>query len=370
MKFLGVILAVLMLVAVGNAQTPISTFPYFYNWTGASAFATSDGRTYAGGDGHWGTYSASGTAQFAVNVLSAWVETGIRNSVDTLFAVVDARGRTFSGGEVFTFGASRTGNTSGTLNVYANSTLILSKDVGSDLTNGSFRSFSAPLPADVGNSIFTVYLVVSSNKDVYIDNTGISVGPLPITLASFTLVSAAGSVQLTWTTLSEIDNYGFYVQKSDDMESWADVSNSFQPGYGTTVDTHSYSFTDNTLPSCKYYRLRQVDLDGTNHFSDALADAATAVDPAPRAKEFALKQSYPNPFNPSTIISFSLARQGHTTLTIYNTLGEEVATLVNEVVTPGEHSVVWNPSNLSSGTYFYVLKSDNRVQVKKTILLK
>ena len=109
------------------------------------------------------------------------------------------------------------------------------------------QSFWAFLPAEVGNSVFTISIVANTNKVVSFDNTNITGGALPITLASFKASFSSQSVTLLWSTLSEINNYGFYVQKSVDNTIWSDIPNSFQPGFGTTVDVHSYSFTDNTI---------------------------------------------------------------------------------------------------------------------------
>ncbi len=86
--------------------------------------------------------------------------------------------------------------------------------------------------------------------------------------------------------------------------------------------------------------------------------------------EFRLYQNYPNPFNPETIISFSLPKASNTTLKIFNTLGEEVATPVNEYLSKGIHKINYNAGNLSSGVYFYRLISGDYNAVKKMILLK
>lgn len=85
---------------------------------------------------------------------------------------------------------------------------------------------------------------------------------------------------------------------------------------------------------------------------------------------FKLSQNYPNPFNPSTVIKYSLSAAGKTTLRIYNLLGQEVTTLVNEVQSAGEHKVEWNACGMASGVYFYRLESNGFVQVKKMILTK
>ena len=85
---------------------------------------------------------------------------------------------------------------------------------------------------------------------------------------------------------------------------------------------------------------------------------------------FKLSQNYPNPFNPSTVIKYSLSAAGKITLKVYNLLGQEVTTLVNEVQSAGEHNVEWNASRIASGVYFYRLESNGFVQAKKMILTK
>ncbi len=86
--------------------------------------------------------------------------------------------------------------------------------------------------------------------------------------------------------------------------------------------------------------------------------------------KFGLEQNYPNPFNPSTTIDFSIAVPEHVSLDIYNILGQKVATLVNDYLPEGEHSVVFNADNLASGIYIYMLRAGNKVMEKKMTLLK
>jgi hypothetical protein len=85
---------------------------------------------------------------------------------------------------------------------------------------------------------------------------------------------------------------------------------------------------------------------------------------------YALDQNYPNPFNPNTKISFSIPVEGFVALDVYNSIGQKVATLVNENKTAGNYEVNFNAANLSSGVYFYKLTSGNFVNVKKMILMK
>jgi len=86
--------------------------------------------------------------------------------------------------------------------------------------------------------------------------------------------------------------------------------------------------------------------------------------------EFVLSQNYPNPFNPSTTIQFALPKQANVKITVYNSIGEEVATLINREMNAGFQSINFDASNLSSGLYLYKIKAGNFVDVKKMMLLK
>jgi hypothetical protein len=83
-----------------------------------------------------------------------------------------------------------------------------------------------------------------------------------------------------------------------------------------------------------------------------------------------LYQNYPNPFNPTTVISFQLPVTSEVTLKVYDVLGNEVATLVNEEQQPGVYEVEFDGSSLTSGIYFYQLKAGNNSQIKKMVLLR
>ena len=87
-------------------------------------------------------------------------------------------------------------------------------------------------------------------------------------------------------------------------------------------------------------------------------------------KGFNLEQNYPNPFNPSTVINYSLENPSHVSVKIFNMLGKEVATLIDKLMSPGQHTVQWNAQGFSSGVYFYQLKTGNIIQTKKMVLLR
>ena len=86
--------------------------------------------------------------------------------------------------------------------------------------------------------------------------------------------------------------------------------------------------------------------------------------------EYKLNQNYPNPFNPSTVISYQLPTDGLVTIKVYNLLGSEVTTLINKTQNAGTHNVTFNATNLSSGIYFYEIKSGSFSDVKKLMLLR
>jgi hypothetical protein len=182
--------------------------------------------------------------------------------------------------------------------------------------------------------------------------------PLPIQLASFRAATLnSRGVSLTWATVSETNNYGFYVQRNG-------VSLSFISGHGTTLKSHSYSYTDNPSPGQYQYRLKQVDLDGTATLSESVVIDVTAP------VKFALNQNYPNPFNPSTEIAFSITKEGPVSLRVYDILGREIATLVSENRKPGEYTESFNGSQMASGMYLYVLRSSEGHLVGRMLMLK
>jgi len=98
--------------------------------------------------------------------------------------------------------------------------------------------------------------------------------------------------------------------------------------------------------------------------------SSTAVDAMPHAQQFVLEQNYPNPFNPSTSIRYRLDASGFVTLRVFNALGEEVATLVDEWTPSGSHEVAFSASDLPSGSYLYSLTVNGQTQTKSMMLVK
>lgn len=190
---------------------------------------------------------------------------------------------------------------------------------------------------------------------------------IPVELMSFTYQLNGNNTILNWVTASEINNQGFEVQRKIADEF---VSIGFIEGHGTTTETHGYSYTDQNLhPGLYTYRLKQVDMDGSYYYYDELYVEIE------RPVEFDLSQNYPNPFNPSTRINYSLTIDSRVTLSVYNLLGETIATLVNSNVLAGEQEIIFDASALNSGVYFYRIDAvgvdgTNFSSVKKMMLTK
>jgi hypothetical protein len=147
------------------------------------------------------------------------------------------------------------------------------------------------------------------------------------------------------------------------MAEWKKIG--FVNGNGTTIEQHSYSYNDQNLSAGKYqYRLKQIDFDGSFEYSNIVEVEINFPD------EFSLSQNYPNPFNPSTTIKYSIPSSEFVKLKVFDVLGNEVATLVNEEKPKGIYKVDFNGANLSSGIYFYTLQAGQFSETKKLILMK
>ena len=195
---------------------------------------------------------------------------------------------------------------------------------------------------------------------------------VPVELVSFTAHIKNNTVQLNWRTATEVNNYGFKVERRINEAEWNIIT--FIEGHGNSNSPKEYSYSDKDLfvaGSRFQYRLKQIDSDGSFEYSDIVE-----VELVPN--QYELLQNYPNPFNPSTTIRFSLPKQTQVKINIYNMLGELVETLANGTYEVGYHKVTFNASSLPSGAYIYRIESDapstgskqSFVQVKKMLLLK
>jgi hypothetical protein len=187
---------------------------------------------------------------------------------------------------------------------------------------------------------------------------------IPVELTSFTAAINGNNVSLSWITATETNNLGFDLERSIQPEDWEKIG--FVPGSGTTTERKSYSFNDENLAAGTYlYRIKQIDFDGSYSYFDL--DHSVGIS---TPNTFELSQNFPNPFNPATQINFSIPQASDVKLIVYNSIGEEIVTLVNEYKQPGRYNVEFNGSNISSGIYYYKLTAGEYVSVKKMILMK
>ncbi|OIP63676.1 MAG: hypothetical protein AUK34_01090 [Ignavibacteria bacterium CG2_30_36_16] len=209
-----------------------------------------------------------------------------------------------------------------------------------------------------------------SNVPVAVDQS--SMGLIPVELTAFTAaLTSSATVELNWQTATETNNSGFEIQRSLIPYPFSKGNGAFQsvgfvPGFGTTTEPKSYSFTDNNLTGGKYqYRLKQIDFDGSfaYYWLNETVEVSTPV-------EFALLQNYPNPFNPVAIINYQLAKNSFVTLKVYDILGNEVSVLINAEQPAGVYKTEFNGKNLVSGIYIYKLTAGNFTASKKMMILK
>jgi hypothetical protein len=99
-------------------------------------------------------------------------------------------------------------------------------------------------------------------------------------------------------------------------------------------------------------------------------DESTSASLANIPAEYTLYPVYPNPFNPSAEISFTLPREGLVKLTVFNTMGQRMATLLDRTLAAGEHRLIWNAADVASGLYLVRFEADHTVQIQKALLMK
>jgi len=187
--------------------------------------------------------------------------------------------------------------------------------------------------------------------------------PLPVELSTFAALLVGNSVQLNWNTATEINNYGFDIERRVNNSDWQTIG--FVNGNGNSNTPHQYTFTDRQLigGSQFAYRLKQIDNNGQYEYSYIVEVLALP-------KSFELDQNFPNPFNPSTKISWQSPVSGWQTLKVYDMLGTEVAKLVDEYKPAGVFEVTFDAAGLASGIYVYRLQAGSFVETKKMVILK
>ncbi len=195
---------------------------------------------------------------------------------------------------------------------------------------------------------------------------GLQNGALPVELTSFTAHVKEGTTQLKWRTATELDNYGFEIQRSMKKDTWEVLG--FVQGHGTSNSPRSYSYEDR-LPSTASgqisYRLRQIDRDGTEEYSPVVMVRLNAT------VSFGIAEAFPNPFNPSTTLSLNLTEDAAVSVRLHDVTGRAVLTVLdNADLSAGSHSVMLNASELPSGRYMAVMTTGTQQSAYPVLLSK
>ncbi len=222
-----------------------------------------------------------------------------------------------------------------------------------------------------GNTVTITYNSMSGFSEFSIGSDP-NDNPLPVELASFRGSVTSRGVALSWVTASEKNNAGFMLVRNGSVIA----SYQFSPelrGKGTTTAVTNYAFLDANVETGQTYtyQLRSVDFDGSVHDYAQRVTVEVREPIQPPVFTYNLEQNYPNPFNPTTNIRYSIRDAGLVTLKVYDLLGREVATLVNQVQQPGNYQVTFDASRLtSSGMYIYRLQSGSFTRTMKMLLVK
>lgn len=214
---------------------------------------------------------------------------------------------------------------------------------------------------------YRVYAFGSQSASDYSNKISVFT-PVPVELMSFSAKFLDRKVVLNWVTATETNNFGFEIQKKS-SNNWTKIG--FVNGAGNSSSIKKYSFIDDNIfgNSTLIYRLKQIDSDGSYQYSDVVEVTASP-------SEYNLYQNFPNPFNPTTSIEYTLPFDSKVTLNIHNSIGEVVATIIDQDQPAGFYSIKFNADDLTSGIYFYSISAKSKGNgeyfrnSKKMILLR
>lgn len=188
-------------------------------------------------------------------------------------------------------------------------------------------------------------IVIANQTATYLDVQLVPNNYIPVDLITFNARRVNKGVRLGWSTICEVNNKGFGVERSYDGERFESIG--FVEGSGTSTTACEYSFLDDTaIESVLYYRLKQMDFDGGWKYSSTIY-----VKGEESTTDFILLQNYPNPAKEATVISVTLPSKGFLKLSLFNSVGEEVKPLYSGEAQTGSNQIKLDAQSLSAGIY-------------------
>ena len=216
-----------------------------------------------------------------------------------------------------------------------------------------------------GTYQYRVYSFNEGGNSGYSDTAmaTIPVHPLPPNSLSLNVLDT-GIVKLTWADSSSNED-GFVLERKDNIDTnWTTIDS-------LKADSVTYTDTGLTVGRTYEWRVYAYNAGGNSGYSNVVSSLITGITGnGSLPDKYALYNNYPNPFNPSTKIKFDIPKSGIVKLTIYDILGRQVSTLVNNELTAGRYEMEWNAGSYSSGIYFYRIEADGFTEVKRMMLVK
>jgi hypothetical protein len=202
------------------------------------------------------------------------------------------------------------------------------------------------------------------------DSSGSVDGPLPVELAAFDVISLQGGIRLSFSTASETNNDFFEIMRGTSSNGAFNRIVTL-PSQGNSATGHHYEFLDREVAEGQtyWYYLADVDLNGNRTEHRELMRSVTMTGSAELPSDYSLA-AYPNPFNPSTTISFALPEADFVRIVVFDVAGRWIQTLVNEKRSAGNHTVSFDARDLPSGVYFARMESGRFAMTEKMMLIR
>lgn len=226
------------------------------------------------------------------------------------------------------------------------------------------KASSGATSPTIQNNEFEAYTSAEQESESYVGN------PLPIELGVFNVVldQSSSKPEVRWTTLTELENYGFTVDRSlvlaEKASDWQSIAFVKGAGYSSSLQSYSYVDIDIEQAGSYRYRLVQQDFDGT---TTKVAEVEFFYE---KPAQMQLYQNFPNPFNPATKISYDIPGKQNVNLRVYDMLGRVVQTLIDEPQNAGRYTVTFDAKSLASGIYLVRLQTNGYDKTIKIALVK